>query len=146
LSFTLIRCDGEDGRKFDPDVGRDNGEGDVRRFRSSINGVFCSRFIVGALIDDDDDDDDVTVGRDNFVVDAGRNKWFCWELISNGNGNGGGIGGRNNDKSLLLSINGNGGGKNVDWDDGGINVVDGRILFVGLKRTLDLSRCRCSWW
>ncbi len=73
LSFTLIRCDGEDGRKFDPDVGRDNGDGDVRRLRSSINGVFCSRFIVGVLIDDDDDAD-ATVGRGNFVVDVGRTK------------------------------------------------------------------------
>jgi hypothetical protein len=74
LNLTLIRCDGEDGRKFDPDVGRDNGDGDVRRTRSSINGVFCSRFIVGVLIVDDDDDADVTVGRGNFAVDAGRNR------------------------------------------------------------------------
>jgi hypothetical protein len=77
LNFTLIRFDGEDGRKFDPDVGRDNGDGDVRRIRSSINGVFCSRFRVGVLIDDDDDDDDVIVGRGNFVIDVGRNKLFC---------------------------------------------------------------------
>ncbi len=76
MNLTLIRCDGEDGRKFDPDVGRDNGDGDVRRTRSSINGVFCSRFIVGVFIvdDDDDDDADVTVGRGNFAVDAGRNR------------------------------------------------------------------------
>lgn len=74
MNLTLIRCDGEDGRKFDPDVGRDNGDGDVRRTRSSINGVFCSRFIVGVLIVDDDDDADVTVGRGNFAVDAGRNR------------------------------------------------------------------------
>ncbi len=78
MNLTLIRCDGEDGRKLDPDVGRDNGDGDVRRIRSSINGVFCSRFIVGVLIVDEDDEDvNATVGRGNFVVDVGRNRLFC---------------------------------------------------------------------
>ncbi len=72
LSFTLIRWDGEDGGKFDPDVGRCKGDGDVRRIRSSLSGVFCSRLIVGVLIVDD-----ATVGRVNFVVDVGRNRGFC---------------------------------------------------------------------
>ena len=78
MNLTLIRCDGEDGRKFDLDVGRDSGDGDVRRSRSSVNGVFCSCCIVGGLINDDDDEDaDVTVGRVNFVADGGRNRLFC---------------------------------------------------------------------
>ncbi len=76
LSFTLIRWDGEDGGKFDPDAGRCKGDGDFRRIRSSISGVFCSRLIVGVLIVDDDEDD-ATVGRVNFVVDDGRNRGFC---------------------------------------------------------------------
>lgn len=49
------------------------------RIRSSIGGIFCSRFIVGVLIDGDDDDDDdkfddVTVGRGIFEFDSDRNR------------------------------------------------------------------------
>ena len=98
-----------------PDVGRDNGDGEARRERSSIKGVFCSRFMVGGLIVDDDDEDiDATIGRGTFVVELGRKRLFDAEFISNGNANGDGIGGRNRDRSLFPSSNGNGGGKNVD--------------------------------
>ena len=52
----------------------------MRRIRSSINGVLCSRLIVlGAFIDDgvdDEDEDDVTVGRGNFELDRDRNRAF----------------------------------------------------------------------
>lgn len=77
-----MRCDGDDGGYADPDVGRDAGEGDVRRIRSSMKGVFCSRLMVGALIDDGVDDDDdavVTVGRGSFEPDSDRNSAFCCE-------------------------------------------------------------------
>lgn len=74
--LTLIRWDGDAGGIFIPDVGRDNGDGDARRERSSIKGVFCSRLMVGVLIVDDDDDEgmDATIGRDNFVVEVGRKR------------------------------------------------------------------------
>ena len=61
-------------RKLDPDGGLESGGGDGRRLRSSGNGVFCSRLMLGGFIDDEDDDDDegVAVGRVNFAVDGGR--------------------------------------------------------------------------
>jgi hypothetical protein len=74
-----MRCEGDDGRKFDPDVDLDNGGGGgggvERLIRSSENGVFCSRLIAGALIDDVDDKG-VFAGRGNFMLVDARNRGY----------------------------------------------------------------------
>ena len=62
-------------RKLDPDGGLESGGGDGRRLRSSRNGVFCSRLMLGGFMDDEDDDDDdegAAVGRVNLAVEGGR--------------------------------------------------------------------------
>ena len=73
---TLIRCEGDDGRKFDPEVDRErDAGGDERRARSSRKGVLCSRLMVGALIDGDADGGG-KVGRGTFIADDGRKRGY----------------------------------------------------------------------
>ena len=119
MRHTLKRCDGDDGGKFEFELDRDNagdggGGGVGRRSRSSENGVFCSRLIVGVFIDVGV----AVVGRDNFIGDddGGRKSGYGPRFISKGSPNGVGSGGRRTPRSLLLSRRGNGGGRRAGAD------------------------------